>query len=39
MAKHIEDLKIVSYMIDGDKYTLNTSAKYSDAYLWNFSDK
>jgi hypothetical protein len=38
MTKH-KDLKIVSYMINGDKYTLNASAKDSDAYLWNFIDK
>jgi hypothetical protein len=32
MAKH-KRLKIVSYMTNGDKYTLNSCAKHSDAYL------
>jgi hypothetical protein len=28
-----KDLKIVSYIISGDKYILNGSAKDKDAYL------
>jgi hypothetical protein len=38
MAKH-QKLKIVSYMTNGDKYTLNSCARHNDAYLWNFLDK
>jgi hypothetical protein len=37
--KSIKDLKIVSYTTNRDKIILNSSAKDSDAYLWNFLDK
>ena len=33
VPESIKDLKIISYMTNGDKYTLNGSAKDSDAYL------